>query len=65
MLLKGDAKFNDVTVSIVPANGASVADFDFDLHVEKDYLGAESEKLAYEGKGTYNGVGFSFSGPVA
>jgi len=65
MVLEGDAKFADVTASVLPADGASEADFDFDLHVEKDYLGAESSKLAYEGKGTYDGVAFTFSGPVA
>jgi len=65
MALESDGKFGDVTMSVVPANGASQDDFDFDLHVEAEYLGAESKKLAYEGKGTYDGVAFTFSGPVA
>ena len=64
MSLESDGKFGDVTMSVVPANGASLEDFDFDLHVEAEYLGAETSKLAYEGKGTYDGVAFTFSGPV-
>ena len=27
-------------------------------------MGAESSKLVYEGKGKYNGVDFTFSGPI-
>jgi hypothetical protein len=50
---------------VVPAKGIDVADFDFDLHVEADYLGAETDKLTYEGSGKFNGEEFKFSGPVS
>lgn len=58
------SEFSDVVVSVVPAAGQQ-DDFDFDLHVEPDYLGAETDKLKFEGKGKYNGAEFSFSGPVS
>jgi hypothetical protein len=58
-------KFADVVASVVPKEGTAVEDFDFDLHVDSEYLGAESDKLAYEGKGTYDGAAFTFSGPVS
>lgn len=51
MQIAGDSKFTDVTATIVPAKDIMFADFDFDLHIEKDYMGAESTKLFYEGKG--------------
>jgi len=58
-------KFADVVASVVPKDGAKPENFDFDLHIETGYLGAESEKLAFEGKGTYDGAAFTFSGPVS
>jgi hypothetical protein len=60
----GNDKFTDVTAKIVPAKEINFADFDFDLHLEKEYMGAESAKLVYEGAGKFNGADFTFSGPV-
>ena len=51
MHIAGDSKFTDVTATIMPAKDIKFADFDFDLHMEKEYMGAESAKLYYEGKG--------------
>lgn len=59
-----NAQFTDVTASIIPAKDINFDDFDFDLHLQKDYMGAESKKLVYEGAGKYNGADFTFSGPV-
>ena len=47
MQIAGDSKFTDVTATIVPISSIKFADFDFDLHMEKDYMGAESSKLVY------------------
>jgi hypothetical protein len=58
-------KFDDVVASVVPKKGVAADSFDFDLHVEEDYLGAESKELTFEGKGSYGGAAFTFSGPVA
>lgn len=58
-------EFSDLVASVVPAKGIDAANFDFDLHVEADYLGAETDKLAFEGKGKYNGADFTFNGPVS
>jgi hypothetical protein len=51
MQIVGDSKFTDISAAIVPAKDITFADFDFDLHMEKDYMGAESKQLFYEGKG--------------
>jgi hypothetical protein len=51
MQIAGDSKFTDVSVTIMPAKDIKFADFDFDLHIQKEYMGAESNKLFYEGKG--------------
>lgn len=64
MQIVGDSKFSDVTATILPAKDIKFADFDFDLKLQKDYMGAESAKLVYEGKGQYNGADFTFSGPI-
>ena len=61
----GNDKFTDVTATIVPSKDIKFEDFDFDLHLEADYMGAESSKLVYEGAGKYNGADFTFSGPVS
>ena len=39
-----NAAFTDLVASIKPQTG-SIDDFDFDLHIEEKYLGAESSKL--------------------
>jgi hypothetical protein len=51
MQIVGDSKFTDISATIVPSKDINFADFDFDLHMQKDYMGAESTKLFYEGKG--------------
>ena len=58
-------KFDDVVASVVPKEGVPAESFDFDLHVESDYLGAETKDLTFEGKGSYGGSEFTFSGPVS
>ena len=63
-LEEGESKFEDLTASVVPQAGIEFADFDFDLHLKKEYMGAESSKLVYQGKGKYDGAEFTFSGPV-
>ena len=64
MSLIGNDKFTDLSASIIPATEIKFDDFDFDLHLEKDYMGAESNKLIYQGSGKYDGADFTFSGPV-
>lgn len=64
MSLIGNDKFTDVSASLVPAKEINFDDFDFDMHLEKEYMGAESAKLVYQGAGKYNGADFTFSGPV-
>ena len=49
--LADGSKFTDVSATILPTKDIKFADFDFDLHMEKEYMGAESSKLFYEGKG--------------
>ena len=60
----GNDNFSDVTASIIPAKDIKFDDFDFDLNLQKDNMGAESSKLVYEGAGKYNGADFTFSGPI-
>lgn len=50
--------------SIVPKAGIEHDDFDFDLHISKEYLGFESDKLQYKGSGVFDGKAFEFSGPI-
>jgi hypothetical protein len=64
MKIDDEGLFTDVTASILPSKNIAFEDFDFDLHLKNDYLGAESSKLIYEGSGKYNGADFTFSGPV-
>ena len=61
---EGSSKFTDLKASIVPQAGIEFADFDFDLHLKTEYMGAESDKLVYKGSGKYDGADFTFSGPV-
>jgi hypothetical protein len=43
MTLGEDSKlFSNVSASIMPAEDIKFADFDFDLHMETQYMGAES-----------------------
>ena len=55
---------SNLRASILVRDGVSHDDFDFDLHVEKDYFGAESSELQYEGTGTADGKEFTFKGPI-
>ena len=55
--------FTDLVASIKPKSG-ELADFDFDLHIEEKYLGAESSNLVFQGTGKHNGKDFKFSGPI-
>lgn len=60
-----ETKFADLVASVVPAGGVSQDDFDFDLKVTKEYLGAETDKLEVSGSGKYDGVEFTFTAPVS
>ena len=53
----------DLVASLKPKTGAQ-DDFDFDLHIEEKYLGAESANLMFQGSGKYDGKDFTFSGPI-
>lgn len=59
-----ESKFTELTASVIPANGASVEDFDFDLNISEQDFGASSTKLEFTGKGLYDGAEFTFSGPI-
>lgn len=63
--LNSTGKFSDVTATVLPNKDIAFADFDFDLHIQKDYMGAETNKLVFEGKGKYDGADFTFSGPIS
>jgi len=56
-------KFSQTTASLKPAKG-DFDNFDFDIHLAQDYLGAESDNLVIEGKGIYDGSHFTFKLPV-
>jgi len=55
--------YSDVKMSLSPQSG-SVEDFDFDLSMKLDDLGAESRNVQFNGSGVYNGSPFTFSGPI-
>ena len=55
---------SNLRASILVRDGISHDDFDFDLHVQKDYFGAQSSELQYEGTGTAAGKEFTFKGPI-
>jgi len=42
-----------------------IDDFDFDLHLESDYLGGETKDLVIEGSGVHSDGAFTFKGPVS
>jgi hypothetical protein len=54
-ILMASEGFSDVTASIIPKTGITHDNFDFDLHISKEYLGFESDKLQYSGSGVYDG----------
>jgi hypothetical protein len=41
----GETRLENLRASLIARDGINHADFDFDLHVEKDYFGAESSEL--------------------
>ena len=58
-----NSKFTELTASIVPKEG-EVADFDFDINMTQEDLGAETKGLKYTGSGKYDGADFTFTGPI-
>ena len=46
-------------------DGLDKDDFDFELHLEKDYLGMESTDLMIEGNGVHTDGAFTFKAPVS
>ena len=64
MVMDEQSKFTDLKASVVPKKDIAFADFDFDLHVKKEYLGAQSDKLTYKGQGKFGGTDFTFNGPI-
>lgn len=58
-----DSKFSDLVVSLIPQKG-EVKDFDFDLSIAKENVGATTNNLAFEGTGKYDGQDFTFKGPI-
>ena len=59
-----ESAFSELTASIKPVDTIPFDDFDFDLHIEKEYMGAESDKLVYHGAGKKGESAFTFSGPI-
>ena len=57
-------RLDDLKASIVVQDGIKHDDFDLDLHMDKDYFGAETSQLQYKGSGSLFGKEFTFSGPV-
>ena len=47
----------------MPQEG-EIADFDFELNLTQDDLGAETRKLKVEGAGRYDGAEFTFAMPI-
>jgi hypothetical protein len=59
------SEMHDMVASIEPKDGVNKDDLDFDLHLQKDYLGVQSTQLLYRGKGKLvNDTIFKFSGPI-
>jgi hypothetical protein len=57
------SKFTELAASILPREG-EVADFDFDINLTKEDLGAETKGLKFTGSGKYDGNDFTFTGPI-
>jgi hypothetical protein len=55
--------FTNLSISLSPKTG-DVSDFDFNLNLEAENLGASSENVQFSGKGLFNGDEFTFSGPI-
>jgi len=51
----GENRLDNLRASLKVRDGIVHDDFDFDLHVEKDYFGAETSELQYEGTGSVDG----------
>ena len=47
----------------MPQEG-EIADFDFEINLTQDDLGAETRKLKVEGAGRYDGAEFTFNMPI-
>ena len=61
---EGEFRLDNLRASITAKDGIVYDDFDFELHVEKDYFGAESSELQYSGTGSVEGKEFTFKGPI-
>jgi hypothetical protein len=57
-------RLENLSASLAPKDGVNFDDLDFELHLQKDFFGAQSSELQYQGTGEVAGAKFSFSGPV-
>jgi len=58
------SKLTGMSASLKPKDGIAHDDLDLELHLEKDFFGAQSAELQYEGTGKYDDKDFTFKGPV-
>ncbi len=68
MELKADSEDKEMGLTGVSASlnpTGNKDDMDFELHLKKDYMGAETTEIMYEGSGRLNDeTDFTFKGPV-
>lgn len=57
------SKLSDLVVSLSPKTG-EVKDFNFNLSIAKDNMGASSTNIKYHGSGKLDGAEFTFSGLI-
>jgi len=57
------SELSDFTYSMKPLNGA-LEDFDLDLSLTAENLGAASKNVGFSGKAAFEGKDFTFSGPI-
>lgn len=63
MEVEGQSSLSNVVASILPTN-VSTDDYDFDLSLSKEFLGATGKGLEFKGSGELNGVKVSFRIPI-
>ena len=57
-------RVSGLSASVKAKDGIKHDDLDFELHLEKEFFGAQSKELQYEGSGQADGEDFTFKGPV-
>lgn len=60
----GTTQLQSLIATLKPVDGIENHEFDFDLHMSKEYLGGESTKLQVVGSGVSNGQNFDWQVPV-